>query len=451
MNYIRKCTRQTDISRNYTWYGQAGPVTLSTCNSTTVYNPVIKNAFAAANYSYVKDYANGTYNGVFDFQAAVKLGERQSAGCSYLLPSIYQRPNLFVIRNGFVSRVIINSSNVTTGVEVKIQNSTCTPTLTFIVRREAILTAGALSTPKILMSSGIGLKFDLDKWNISARFPRWVGYNLRDNPYCTTFWTVNASASASSNVTFQSLQYTSDYYYNRSSYLTGSGLFQTQAAINLTTTDPSASPDCGFQFTTFRKGDVEYVRQYFTNAGYNDTYIAKLMAAVETKDLIMCNTVLYNAQSTGTVKLSANYATNPYANPTINTGYFSVSADAQVLAQAQAFLFNNITASASFQAVGATFYNFSEPQFTTSNYSDYGFWSNYFKFFTGSSYSFSGTAKLGVASDPTAVVDANFRVFGVKGLRIADASIFPFVPSAGLQCSVYATAEFAADVIKSNV
>ena len=48
------------------------------------------------------------------------------------------------------------------------------------------------------------------------------------------------------------------------------------------------------------------------------------------------------------------------------------------------------------------------------------------------------------------VVDARFRVYGVKALRVVDASIFPLVPRGNLQTCVYAVAERAADFIKED-
>jgi len=59
----------------------------------------------------------------------------------------------------------------------------------------------------------------------------------------------------------------------------------------------------------------------------------------------------------------------------------------------------------------------------------------------------SGTASL-LPREHGGVVDPELRVYGVKGLRVVDASIIPLIPACHLQSTVYAIAEKAADIIK---
>jgi len=61
-----------------------------------------------------------------------------------------------------------------------------------------------------------------------------------------------------------------------------------------------------------------------------------------------------------------------------------------------------------------------------------------------------GTAKMGLASDPGAVVDARLKVFGVEGLRIADASVMPRIPSGNTNSPTMMVAEKAARIILGN-
>ncbi|CAN8100573.1 unnamed protein product [Discula destructiva] len=60
-----------------------------------------------------------------------------------------------------------------------------------------------------------------------------------------------------------------------------------------------------------------------------------------------------------------------------------------------------------------------------------------------------GTCAM-LPQDKGGVVDANLNAYGVKGLRIADSSIMPFLPRSNTQTTVYTVAEKAADLIKST-
>jgi len=59
----------------------------------------------------------------------------------------------------------------------------------------------------------------------------------------------------------------------------------------------------------------------------------------------------------------------------------------------------------------------------------------------------SCSCRIGADNDPDAVLDSTFRVRGVKGLRVVDASIFPKIPGYFIVSSIYIAAEKAADVI----
>jgi choline dehydrogenase len=61
-----------------------------------------------------------------------------------------------------------------------------------------------------------------------------------------------------------------------------------------------------------------------------------------------------------------------------------------------------------------------------------------------------GSSKMGPADDPTSVVDNELKVHGIECLRIADASIFPLLPSGNTHAPTVAVAERAADLILGN-
>ncbi|MCY1229241.1 Oxygen-dependent choline dehydrogenase [compost metagenome] len=62
----------------------------------------------------------------------------------------------------------------------------------------------------------------------------------------------------------------------------------------------------------------------------------------------------------------------------------------------------------------------------------------------------SGTAKMGPAADPLAVVDARLRVHGVGGLRVVDCSVMPTLVSGNTNVPVVMMAERAADFIRED-
>ena len=62
----------------------------------------------------------------------------------------------------------------------------------------------------------------------------------------------------------------------------------------------------------------------------------------------------------------------------------------------------------------------------------------------------SGTNKMGVASDPSAVVDHRLKMHGLENLRVADASVMPVVPHAATNISVIMIAERLADFMKQD-
>ena len=77
-------------------------------------------------------------------------------------------------------------------------------------------------------------------------------------------------------------------------------------------------------------------------------------------------------------------------------------------------------------------------------------WLDYARQYGSTSYHLIGTARMGPASDKTAVVSDELKVHGLQNLRVVDASIMPNMPSANTYSSTMMIAEKASDMIRGR-
>jgi len=107
----------------------------------------------------------------------IRDGRRLNISSSYLYP-VMDQANLTVLTGAYVSRLTINGDTVT-GVEFEWQGSV----RSIRASSEVVLSAGAIQTPKILMLSGIGDRAELARFGIStvSHLPG-VGQNFQDHP-----------------------------------------------------------------------------------------------------------------------------------------------------------------------------------------------------------------------------------------------------------------------------
>src|SRR4051794_14457267 len=127
-------------------------------------------------------------NGAGWFQInAAEDGTRMSTSHAYLHPILEQRKNLEVRTNCWVSEILIDDALAATGV--RYQRPDLTGYDTVSARREVIVTAGAIDTPKLLMLSGIGPADHLREFGIPVRVDSpGVGANLDDHVEGLVFW-----------------------------------------------------------------------------------------------------------------------------------------------------------------------------------------------------------------------------------------------------------------------
>lgn len=152
-------------------------------------HPLTEAYLAAAQQSglpFNDDYNGAAQDGVGMGQLSQRRGWRHSTARAYLAPA-RRRRNLAVRTRALVERILIEDGRAT-GVEYRRGGKT----LRARARREVILAAGALASPKLLMLSGVGPAETLGEHGIAvlAESPQ-VGRNLQEHIYATMVYSVN--------------------------------------------------------------------------------------------------------------------------------------------------------------------------------------------------------------------------------------------------------------------
>ena len=131
--------------------------------------------------------------GFFSVSYDPDTGHRSSSSVAYIHPILRgteKRPNLTILTNAWVSRINVGeSNNAVAGIDISLQSGT---NLTLRAKTETLLTAGAVDTPRLLLHSGIGPASDLWRLGIPVLLDiPGIGHNLLDHPETIIMWELN--------------------------------------------------------------------------------------------------------------------------------------------------------------------------------------------------------------------------------------------------------------------
>jgi choline dehydrogenase-like flavoprotein len=164
-------------------------------------------------------------------------------------------------------------------------------------------------------------------------------------------------------------------------------------------------------------------------------------APTEGKAAFLMFAMLLNAQSAGKVKLNSR---NPMDIPIVNHNYLGDPIDELVLAEGARWAHEIVMEGPTGKVVKGAW-----PENSAHSESK-EYWTEYVRNTLMTTYHPGGTCKMGKAEDSMAVVDEQLKLYGIQGLRVADASIMPKLNQGHLQMPVYGIAEKAADIIRGN-
>ncbi|TFK19470.1 aryl-alcohol oxidase [Coprinopsis marcescibilis] len=351
-------------------------------------------------------------------QSTIGNGERSSSAKAYLNTAVRDRPNLTILLNTYATRVL-PSSPIRHGREsdirtIEFAENAEGPRTTLTARRELILSAGAINTPKILLHSGIGDRNDLQSIGVPVihHLPD-VGKGLQDHLTVGSLWGKSAAPPVPMNPELALEMWNT----NRTGPLTeaiGHQIYwakiPSESSLFATHGNPAAGPN------------VPHIELALVNYG----------------TIVGSFNVLMTPMSRGTVKIGSN---NPFDAPIIDPNSLSHEFDLQAFAEGHRISKRFFSAPAWSDYVTVPISPDPDVVSTEAYY-------QYVRSSAITTLHACGTAAMSPRRSNSGVVDPDLRVKGVAGLRIVDASVFPFIPSGHTMAPTYFVAERAADLIR---
>lgn len=371
-------------------------------------------------------------------QATSNDGKRMSTNVAFIRPIRYKRKNLFIVPNALVTKVLINhAKKIAYGVKFY-KNGKWHKAY---AKKEVILSAGAIGSPKILLLSGIGPEHDLETLKIPVLKNLNVGRNLQDHA-TTDAMLMKLTNKTSTLINAQDILNEVKAFYKTKSKdnpLSASGPLQISAFIRTKFAEEDETvPDIQFHF------DGRNKKEFYSDS---TTYLATNILPLAYYDSINVRPILLRPESTGYLTLNT---TDPiFGNPLIYPRFFTKQRDLDTLVAALKFAVT-LEDTTAFKVNEVTFIR--KPvsacrdfKWGTSNY-----FSCLFTRYTTTIFHPSGTCKMGPRKDKEAVVNPRLKVHGIKHLRVADASIMPNIVRGNTNAAVIMIGEKVSDMIKED-
>lgn len=409
--YFKKSEDQERGADKY--HGVGGPLKVSNIR---IKREICDKFIAAAEQVGIprNDDSNGeTQEGVGYFQLTInRNGTRCSTAVGFLKP-VLGRENLDAATKALVHRVDIKDGKAV-GLEVAIngvkQYIGCTG--------EIVLSSGAINSPQLLMLSGVGDEQELAKHNIPVvKHLPGVGKNLQDHLQIRTIYKVNKPITLNDEVNnpIRKMLMGIEYVLFRTGPLT---MAASQVCIFTKTDDAMKRPDIQYHLQPLsadKPADGTHRFSAFTAS--------------------VCQ---LRPTSTGTIELKS---ANPEDYPAIHPNYLATEEDQRTAIEAIKVTRRIINA----PALAPLIQEEHEPGVQHQTDEEL---LEYARNRATTIYHPTGTCKMG--HDDMAVVDDRLRVHGIKGLRVADASIMPIIVSGNTNAPCIMIGEKISDMIKED-
>lgn len=399
------------------FHGNRGELYVDGFNNIETIKTVVFEAVFDLGYVEHMDINTDEHIGFVQSQGTLKNGERHSTAKAFLFPAM-ERENLHIIKNGFVTEVIIDSDKRASGINFEIGDKK----LRVNARKEVILSAGTIGSAKILLQSGIGPKEELNKLNIPLIKELPVGENLQDHVMVLYNFKYHPTrAYAHSKVEMADNMFS--FLKHRVGKLTGTGCSDMLGFVNSHKINEKY-PDVAYSHFCQHKQMIGF-KDYIKKFGFKDEFTAQYLKTNKNQPTIQFGIAALNPKSRGSVKLRSK---NPHDLPIINPNYLDDQEDVETLLRGLK-IYRSLLDTESFKLHDVVEDRFVIPECDKFEYASDDYWKCYISYFSTTFYHPVGSNKMSTEDDETAVVTPTLKVKGIKGLRVIDASIMPKIVS----------------------
>ncbi len=391
------------------YHGQGGPLAVEDGPATRASRAFVEAVAARCRVGINPDFNGAEQTGAGRYQHTVRDRQRWDTATAFLDPA-RRGANLVVITGALVTRVVVEGDRVT-GVRARIGGAE-----RMITGRETILAAGAIGSPHLLMLSGIGAPDELRAAGVEPRHAlHGVGKHLQDHLNIYLVYAAAAGSGVRRLSRPRFIAWGAQYLLGRGGPL---GASPVEAGAFVRVWPRAALPDTQLYFVPYGLPSPNLDRDRGLFTGRHVTILTSLLYP----------------RSAGEIRLRS---ADPAAAPIIDPRYLGAPEDLEHLV-AGARLVREITATSPLaELLGAEVWP--GPKHDSAEALRAHVRRN-----AGTTYHPSGTCRMGV--DPDAVVDPDLRVHGLRGLRVADASIMPRLIGGNTNAPTIMIAEKAADL-----
>ncbi|XP_051164029.1 glucose dehydrogenase [FAD, quinone]-like [Leptopilina boulardi] len=423
------------------YFGTNGPLRIRKYNYTTSSFPdVFTKAACEMGIPILETFNGEKQMGYGNADANVDNGQRYSVGQAFL-SAAKDRKNLYVMKSTKGEKIIM-SGNRAIGVQLKLKNGKIFEAK---ASKEVILSAGSISSPQILMLSGIGPSEHLKEMGIKNIVNLPVGQNLQDHTatYGVLLSFTNKTAPPVKSTYI--LDELHKYLIHKSGDLAAVGGINFMGFVNVH--DKLANyPDIQYHHFHLPKGLFIHLESVIKALHMSTEIGNELRKLLLADDLVFVLPTLLHPKSLGEIKLRSS---NPNDVVKIISNQLTHPRDMETMIKSIKF-FRSFLKTKAFREIGMKLVNFNIPGCRHTKPDSEEYWKCNFQHTGTTLFHPVGTAKMGPINDPEAVVDPRLRVYEVENLRVVDASIMPKIPSGNTNSPTLMIAEKAADMIKED-